>query len=95
MEFSKLTAFLKVFYLFAIILLASVFIFIIVHEATHLILADEAYGICVGATPPYGLAYGNHNELSRNELYPTATGIVAAVLTAIAGIIIVGRQRWQ
>ena len=76
------------------LLLASAFIAIIAHEGTHLALADEARGICIGlckneAYPngAYALAYGKHNELSRNENIANAAGLGTGLTFAIIAIL--------
>lgn len=72
-------------FLVAVVLLASAFVFILVHELTHLALADEAWGMCIGYCPlsngrvALATASGLHNDLSRNEPLAYLTGGIASI----------------
>ena len=88
MDFEKK---LKLFFVLFLVWVASTATFLFVHEATHLLLADKATGVCFGvcdngsAPIAFGLAYGKHNDLSRREDIPSATGLVAAIVFCLAG----------
>jgi len=74
-------------------MLAAVFVGVMAHELTHLALATEPQGICVGIIEneranfnvAVGTAYGVHNEVSRQEFLPTIVGGAASIVFAGVG----------
>lgn len=79
-------------FLFFLVLFASVAIFIVVHELTHLALSDEPQGVCFGlcrggyAVPSVGLAYARHNSLSAREDIPIVAGLVVSAIVVLGGV---------
>lgn len=61
---------------------SAVFLGVLAHEAVHLLLANEAHGVCIGYCnqgTAIASAYGEHNELSSSETLPTIVGYATAV----------------
>lgn len=87
------------------IALASLAVYLIVHEATHLALSSQPEGVCFGLCRPdsgqperiaFGLAYAKqHNDLSRREDIPWTMGIVFTVLFSFIGLKYLCKQSIQ
>ncbi len=85
-------------FLIALICMAGLFSYVLAHEATHLVLADEAQGICLGrcpysspaVSPTEGVAFatasGLHNDLSMGEFWPSLVGCFVLVFVVVGGI---------
>ncbi len=85
-------------FVIALILVAGMFSYILAHETTHLLLADEAYGICFGrcrynspnVVPSTGIAFaasiGKHNDNSVQELFPNMAGLATMIFVIFIGI---------
>lgn len=90
---------LEVIFLLIMLFVASMGASLISHELTHLALAEEARGICIGlcktGNPPstaLGLAYAkSYPPESRNEFYPNAVGIITATIFAAIGVVSIVR----
>ena len=92
-------SFLTKGFVIALIVLAGFMSYILVHETTHLLLADEAEGICIGRcsynspniSPQKGIsfasAFGKHNDQSMNETLPQITGLIAMTAIILGGML--------
>lgn len=89
--------------LFGTILIAGVFVYIAFHEATHLVLADEAEGVCIGKcyanSPKYpglkygaAVAHGKHNDLSLEEDLPKVVGGTTAITFMLLNVVALGKR---
>ncbi len=86
-------------FLIAMIFMAGFMTYILAHEATHLALSNEPYGICLGRCeynseqimPEKGIAFakaiGNHNKHSMQETIPLVVGLFATFWVIVIGII--------
>ncbi len=86
-------------FLIAIIFMAGFMTYVITHEATHLALSNEPYGICLGRCRynsnqkiektgiAFATAIGQHNIHSIQETIPTITGILAMFWIILIGMI--------
>ena len=85
---------IEFFSLGVMVLIASLCIFVVVHELTHLALSDEPHGFCIGycgtnhqdSLTYLGMAYGEPNELSKREDIPNVAGGLAALASFAAGL---------
>ena len=84
--------------LFVLVATAAIFMGILAHEATHLVLATEAKGICLGVCEYYNpaitakptgyslaTAFGVHNEASQQEFLPSIVQLVATGIISFIG----------
>ena len=86
-------------FLIAIIFMAGFMTYVITHEATHLALSNEPYGICLGRCEynlnqeiegeqiGFAAAIGNHDKHSMQETIPTITGILAMFWVVAIGMV--------
>ncbi len=85
-------------FVIALIVMGGFFSFILAHESTHLLLTDEASGICLGrcdyysptVEPSTGVSFatavGVHNEVSVGEFWPDVVALVVFALVVFVGV---------
>lgn len=92
----------RVLFLLYSVFFAALFVGVLAHEATHLALADEAHGVCIGrcytfrdGVPGWSFAsaHGVHNELSMGEALPGYVGLLSSVAFAWAGFVAIFERR--
>ena len=86
-----------IIYLIALIAMASLLSFLVVHELTHLALSNKPYGVCFGKCyyytseemlpkTSYAVSWAVQNETSEGEALPMLTGSLALAFVLITGI---------
>ena len=85
-------------FVIALIVMGGFLSYVLAHESTHLLLADEARGICLGRcyycspnlVPSVGVsfasAFGVHNDVSVGEFWPSVVGLVVFGLVVFVGV---------
>ena len=74
-----------------LIALTTATTYVLAHELTHLALAEEPMGVCIGACESngeraMGYAYADkHNKMSVREDIPNVVGLIAAAVMAMYG----------
>ena len=94
-------------FLIAMIFMAGFMTYVITHEATHLALSNEPYGICLGRCEyntenempqketAFATAIGQHNKQSMQETIPTITGLLAmywVIIVSFLSIMKIGKK---
>ena len=86
---------IAIVFFITICLMAGFCAYVLAHEITHLALADESYGICLGRCynssiqqPEVSIAnsHGKHNALSQSEFWPSVAGVCATLSVLICGL---------